>query len=330
MNIHENPLENSEQKSETNFGIKLLDAWTKLHPEAVKVTVSKQDQMQEYVSKIEQKINDQKIKKVLQEYQLTPEILSINSHGEITIAIKSHFAKKKLPKGYAYKGGAARALLLRALGMNKDAEPRDLDIVRINTQEPFPGSDAKLAQKFMPEDNRHGYGVEKINEFTEYFQSRDFTINELYADDEKIVVSKQGLLDTIRGIIRPTEYELQNYPKMSYKLMSKCIRFYSEQINKLGYGTIETDKKCEPNFLPPFYMALHLDRALSISRVVAESYIEELKEKNYLPSSILDPEEAIEYLSERMTNKDFYFRFGPSIQFLNEQRWQEEEEKLTT
>src|SRR3990167_2454331 len=47
------------------------------------------------------------------------------------LKVKEHFWDQRLPEEYAYKGGAARVLLLRSLGLNSRVEPRDVDLVRV-------------------------------------------------------------------------------------------------------------------------------------------------------------------------------------------------------
>lgn len=59
--------------------------------------------------------------------------------------------------------------------------------------------------KYAEDDLANGHGVTTVEE--DYFETRDFTINEVMVADNKIIISKDCLLDTVRGILRITDFE---------------------------------------------------------------------------------------------------------------------------
>ncbi len=137
-----------------------------------------------------------------------------------------------LPRGYYYKGGSARAVLERFLGLDPDVYPRDIDLA-VDPKYRDSDLDDRLARKYMPEDYANGYGVELLED--DYFESRDFTINEVLYDGQKITASRSCLLDTIRSVVRITDFEKgeRYYDEGDYyvnpKLLAKALRFLAQR-----------------------------------------------------------------------------------------------------
>src|SRR5690606_15392740 len=94
------------------------------------------------------------------------------------LPVETHFSAERIPEGYYYKGGAARALLLRPLGVDTAAFPRDIDIVRVaeGYSDHDDDRDDEVSKYFMAEDYEHGDGVEVTSSYQWYFESRDFTL----------------------------------------------------------------------------------------------------------------------------------------------------------
>ena len=154
----------------------------------------------------------QDLKATLLDYGISAENLEIREIADdvFEITVKDHFSERRLPQGYGYKGGTARALLLRTIGMDPSYIPRDIDVMSFNSTNP--DVDRQVAEEFMSDDlemSKSGNVIEPYDD--DYFETRDVTINKLYATDEKIIVTKQCLLDTVRHIIRPTQYELDQF-----------------------------------------------------------------------------------------------------------------------
>src|SRR6056297_3581561 len=289
-------------------------------------------------NKLEQKENfiaDQDINEVLEKYNINPEKIRPREDGFYEITVNKHFNKNpenKLPEGYGYKGGAARSLLLINLGIDTNSTPRDIDIIRLDEQEPYEGADDELAQKYMPDDFKYGNRVEVIDNLEKYFSNRDFTMNEILATDEKIILNKQCLLDSIRHIIRLSEEykeEARAYGAPRWGFLAKAMRFYSEAIHRYGYAEIDLleDYEIEETSIKPFWLALHLDRACNINKLVAQNYVQEMIKNDQIPPEIDTVAKAADYLLNYVEN--FYYRYAPSQQFKIEDEWTEDLYKLS-
>ncbi len=210
----------------------------------------------------------------------------------------------ELPQGYAYRGGAARALLHRKLGTDSFASPRDVDISYVGENENVTLSH-ELAQKFSPDDFAHGYGVSLLD--SDHFETQDFSINELLATADGMYLTTQCLLDNARGILRFSEFEKKesfrgNPYFVNPKLLAKALRFIADK--DLRFWNNEVFEFQE---IDAFHMALHLDRSLEIGYETAVKYVDELRKARQIPSEIKTPENLIAFLNEET---DFIFRFS--------------------
>lgn len=233
-----------------------------------------------------------------------------------------------LPKGYAVKGGAARVLLYWSLGITHSVmEPRDIDIVSLQEDSPE-YLDKELAQKYMPGDYKHGKGVEELED--DYFDTRDFSVNEVLFYDNKLYVSKQCVLDSVRGIIRFTEFEYNERgnsygEKVNSKLLSKALRLLSEmEARGLHWSLAEEQLDVfEVRGIYPFFILLHLDRAYQQGEEIAQTFFEKLKERDLIPENPDEeypekPENLIEYL-QRFLYEPFIGRYTPQAQLMREE-----------
>lgn len=200
-----------------------------------------QEKRKKLLKKIEQ-IASEKPLSELTDKKLLEGGIERQENNTYKIAVKNHFHDKRLPEGYGYKGGAARSLLLRNIGIDPTSMPRDIDIVRLSEKEPHEGVDEKLAKEYMPDDFAQGHGVEFLKNITEYLNTRDLTINELYATDEYIVATDECLRDTIRHIICQSDYEYeQYYDDIGPKMLAKMLRFYSEALSRGMETSLDKD-----------------------------------------------------------------------------------------
>ncbi|MFA7302160.1 MAG: hypothetical protein WC030_00210 [Candidatus Paceibacterota bacterium] len=214
-----------------------------------------------------------------------------------------------LPAGYGVKGGGARAVLRSVLKIEAEP-PRDIDLVYVGKNEQDTEMSRKLAETYMPDDFASGYGVETLEK--DYFLSRDFTWNEVLYVDGHIVCTKQCLLDTVRNVVRVSDYEKrESYSGQAFyvkpKLLAKAVRFVAAARahgnNKMALSE-ETDRAVEMG-IDYWHIALHLNRSFEQSEAVAEEYVDALIARELLPSTIQSPVEALHYLSEET---DFIFR----------------------
>lgn len=278
----------------------------------------------------EASLEDVDLVATLKEYGIDSERLQIMEGGRYRLPVRNHFTQKRLPEGYAYKGGAARALLLRSLGIDPAYQPRDLDVVRLAPEPPSLDMDDWVAREFMPEDYAHGNGVETMASLDRYFVTRDFTINEVLASDTEVFASRECILDSVRHIIRLSEYERERIENggPSDKMMAKALRTYAEAIHRWDDASLEglSDWDYEECFVSPFWLALQLDRAFDVGSEVAESFTRELIRRRQIPEDIKSAIDAADYLLALLEGDSFYYRHAPVEQFNLERAHIEEDD----
>lgn len=270
---------------------------------------------------------------------------------------------QKLDSEYAYKGGAARNILEQELGFKNVAPARDLDLAKIVKNDNIE-KDRQMAKKYSPDDLKNGHGVENLEE--DYFETRDFTINELLVTNNKIILTKDCLLDTARGIIRFTDYEKRdliynddaeddsdlyfggpkNNNKSTYldkykeeklnnrsrffvndKLMAKALRLFVNQSSRRN-TKLSDEELYQYLDINNFHIALHLDRALEQGYEIAVAYIEKLIELGQLNVKYdKNPEKVLKDFIDMIREEDsFVFRFE-AIDILDQEK--KEMENLT-
>ena len=315
----------TEQLPENDFRNQLSAYLQEHFPDFIEQKAEDYGELEKKAAAREEVIADQTIE-VLDSFGIETAKIERVSEEIYKVNVENHFSSERLPAGYAYKGGAARALLLRNLEIDSNSVPRDIDIVRISPEEPFPKADQVVAKTFMPDDFQHGFGVEVKVDQDIYFKTRDFTLNEVLATDKEIFATKACLLDTVRHIIRLTEYERARDDQNSNKLLAKALRFYSEAIHHWGDATLadRVGMGLEQSFISPFWLALQLDRAYEHSSEEAERYTLELVHHNQLPLDISNAIEATRYLANLMTHENFHYRFAPTEQYEMEDIWADE------
>lgn len=200
-----------------------------------------------------------------------------------------------LPDGYCFIGGVARNIVLAELG-NQTLPPRDIDIVAIEDFDPDMSLVDQLSREHMPDDYAHGHGI-NTETLGEYFDRRDFTINEVLVRGQEVYVTEQGLRDLKSKVIRPTQYEAGSWydydkeqegisPKLAMKALRLQVEFeelYGEEAGKLE--GIE-QWQWEIDAVPMFYLALALDKAYQQGDALATKfYIALLKQGTIAPSS---------------------------------------------
>ncbi len=235
----------------------------------------------------------------------------------------------KLPEGYGFKGGAARNVLRESLGLRNN-EPRDYDLIRVTEREAYEGADYELAHAYMEKDFEFGDGVEFLFDRERYFATRDFTINEVYVLNNKVFATEQCIRDTLRGIIRATDYEMDTDDPfgsgLGPKIKSKALRLHAEHLYTIGVSNIyNADRQeIEGSFINPFWLAVQLDRAFERSVLIANRFTELLKKMKIIPDDIKDAMNLVGYL-EREIDRDFYFRSVPAATYVLEDAYSERE-----
>lgn len=301
-------------------------------------SIEEREVMHDNLSRREEIVLDRKLPDLMAEYGINLKDLELSeiAPNRYRMNVRNHFSSDKLPQGYAYKGGAARALLLRSLGLDAKAVPRDLDIIRRASDEPFPGADDEYAQRYMPDDFAMMHRVELVfdDRLDFYFSSRDITLNEVFATDTEVIASRECILDTIRHIIRPTRYELEKgYDDEVYEMpvndrtLSRILRFYSAAVAQYDDFIVEDVNlwDLERYSIDIFDLALQFDRAIESGTEVAEIYLRKLKEYNQISKEVESVDDGIAFFQSHISKLDFYFRHAPRSQFQEEYDWIGEE-----
>jgi len=226
---------------------------------------------------------------------------------ENLISLETEENDYEFPEGYALKGGAARMILEKTLCKDSFSKVRDVDIVFVGEEEDFALSN-EIAKKYSPDDLAHGYGVERLED--DYFETRDFTINEVLVLGNKILLTKQCLLDTLRQIVRVSDYEKrESYYGAPYyvndKLMAKALRLIAEKIASHHVMEFANEEVFHYQGINHFHMALHFDRAMEQGYDVAIHFLEELKKRKQIPENIQTAKDFFFYLQKYT---DFLFR----------------------
>jgi hypothetical protein len=247
---------------------------------------------------------------------------SIEMYDEVfSLPVRNPFSGERLPHGYGYKGGAARALLLRTLGIDPAYNPRDIDVVRMTWENDSNADDVAIARRFMPEDFNKGAGVEEITDRDEYLTTRDLRMNEILATFDRIECTRGALLDVMRHIIRPTEFERDELGGIESKMLAKILRFYMEAMYRYDEAGIEDvpNWQFDEAFISPFWLAVQLDRACDIGMEFAQQYVHLLVDMGQLPKDIESVEDAAAYLLTLVHR--FSYRHAPIKQFEMEDHW---------
>ena len=140
----------------------------------------------------------------------------------VKMNIKNMGMLTNLPKGYAFKGGAARYIAQLQLGKHPD-KPRDIDLI-------FMGDLADRNKRFEailnPDDTGDGHYADKLTNTNKYFDECDFTINELMVVKNTLIATKQSINDLTSFVIRPSKFEKSKSTKLGLltpKLKIKSI-----------------------------------------------------------------------------------------------------------
>lgn len=311
------------------FQDQLLASWHTLHPEIERTTNEERNILKTEQIERDRIIAETDIPEFLKKNQIEKKVEKEGSWWKINIEQKIEHIT--IPEGYAAKGGLARSLLARNLNIDNTAKPRDIDLVRVIEWNNTDTSDDQVAATYMQEDYQHGHGVEIISSLGEYFATRDFTINEVLATNDTIWTTTQCLQDTVRHIIRITEFEMRIIEEgkrgKEDKMMAKSVAFLSEGIEKYGTAWKVSDQEKEWDtqqyFISLFWIALQLDRAFEKGENIAERFVEELKKRQQLSDTIETAEQAARYIQESMEQEGraFYFRYSTKKRLAEEIEW---------
>lgn len=183
-----------------------------------------------------------------------------------------YLASPPLPPTYGVKGGAAREVLIGALGLRPSQDPRDIDLVRRGQHRS--ATDDEIARVHMPRDFELGARVELIRDMKGHLSSRDLTINEVAVLDNVAHTSLICLLDTVGLVIRPSKYRsgsLHRKATLFGQSLLKMIRLYAEGVSRGENWSIVGIPE-EVSF-SEFDLAVHLNKSYQRGREVADTFL---------------------------------------------------------
>jgi hypothetical protein len=188
-----------------------------------------------------------------------------------------------LPNNVGVKGGVARSLLLSLLGV-PTLPPRDIDIIRKGSfRAP---SDEDLARRYMSDDYRFGARVELFDSASKHLSSRDITINEVMYFNGTLMCSPFAALDALTFTLRPSRYKggtLSRQPQLLGRVLLKMLRLRAEMTHS-GSNWRVVGIPDDAAF-GEFDLALHLEKSLQRSPLIAESFLQHTQTAGFLEYS---------------------------------------------
>lgn len=209
------------------------------------------------------------------------------------------FPDHQLPRGYWYKGGCARAVLQRRLGLAV-IPPNDVDLLvdEAVAVKPVPHDTLPIDKPDDIEYQRSWPSIQTSDDldddypdpplvqqdrFEEYFYTRDFSVNEVLANDKEVYFTTAALMDAVdRHIVAtPSAHdEVLKFPGKAVKLFAKALRFSLEwsqtdpdhpwTINKHLLLDSADQELVHAN---SFFLLLSLDKLLSRDPRLAHQYL---------------------------------------------------------
>lgn len=234
--------------------------------------------------------------------------------------------RETLPAGHWYKGGQARSRFMRRFGIPCPM-PRDVDIVRDDLIALAKSPTSPLLHEADGLETYGGFYTDEDREtflsdtpLEDYFQERDFTINEVLANGREIVFTKAALMAAMERRLTPTPFEWEKIetPGMAaVKQLARALRFSIEwTLDPQHPWEIDpclrdglTQKELDDH---PFYIFLHLDRILERGFAYGVQFLHAWQEHGFF----LDERSVLD-LATRLA-KGVWGNYQPSSPYLRE------------
>ncbi len=228
--------------------------------------------------------------------------------------IKNRYAfLQDLPKNVAVMGGMARSIAREII--TGDREPiRDIDLVNIlGTDGESLNDEAtlnKLSQQYMADDYAYGHGIQD-DSLENYFDTRDFTVNESLIMNGALIVSNFAYNDLQENIIRPTHHERPSStwrPRSRLALRALLMQTVLSECTN-SYPTIE-DLEIDGEYISSFESAVALNKAMSRGAETARRFTDLLADYGAIPAELGGkPKAAAKYFRKYRV---YNFEFRPS------------------
>lgn len=213
----------------------------------------------------------------------------------------------ELPDGYCIIGGAARSVAFAVLHPQKTPPPiRDLDVGYIVDQNPDMSLYDEISAKYMADDYTFGHGAQEIGDIESYMNSRDFTMNQVILQGNRLTITRRAVDDIKRGIIRFAEYGDNWYPDherdnkyVSDRLMMKA-QLQRAVLEREGY-TVRVDPEARVRQSNDyFHLALFIQKAFEYGDDVPEDFVDNLRKAGIFGDEI---EGSMPDIMDRINNE---------------------------
>ena len=236
-----------------------------------------------------------------------------------------------LPRGYGLVGGAARDVAIEVLTGDR-LPPRDIDVVAFSELNPDISDDCldSISRRLMPDDYAFGHGVQ-VERLADYFQTRDFTLNEVAVIDGELLASAAAVDDLKDRVIRPTAFvhDPDSGRELDYKLAIKAVVLECVMKRELGgaqikgfdlgdYAYHELNSEIRPE--QPFFVALGYQKALEQGEDVAHDFLDRLMQYGIIePDNLVQHDRRLVDVAKQLESWTFDFEFrGEAARILNE------------
>jgi hypothetical protein len=211
-----------------------------------------------------------------------------------------------LPDGFGFSGGVARNALLLLLG-ESPPDPRDVDVEGVselahpksNDQIPLLKEHTKrnrnqVSEEFPPGKNRDL--VTLSPDLLEYFNTRDFSINEVFLYGNKLYFTRAAFDDIKTKTVRPTWYQkdmINYYGSINPQILIRSLLFQMDFNKSYGRGELSDIKDWywAHSQIKSFDIALGLEKAFqkeSSLEFLALLFEHQIVDKNEYPDGISD------------------------------------------
>ncbi|HSH18076.1 MAG TPA: hypothetical protein VK978_01695 [Candidatus Saccharimonadales bacterium] len=206
------------------------------------------------------------------------EILQNHEIIDVPAAIPRALALPRLPQGYGFIGGAARAVAMETF-FGEQAQIRDIDIIGFDEFDPDPALAEELSEKYMPDDAAFGHGVHNES-LSDYFMTRDFTINEVAVANGRVLATQAAYDDLKTKTIRLSD-DWYGEPKLAVKSLLMQAAFKVQ----FGHSTLVVEG-LDFEEVEDFHIALGLNKAFQYGPKVTAEFMRRLDQMDLVAGEL--------------------------------------------
>lgn len=215
---------------------------------------------------------------------------------------------RELPERIAIMGGMARSIARELVtGESKQREPvRDIDLVNIIDNDGScyvsPAVRDQLSAEYMPDVFEQGQRMSN-DTLEHYFDSRDFTINQVLIMNGQLILSNAAKNDFQENIVRPSHFEKpreSSWLKSGIAVKALFMKAAAEDFTT----SVPTLEDLTFGQVFPVDVALNMDRAMERGIETAHAFTQELAEWGIIPTSYAgQPMAAAKVINQQVQNE---------------------------